>query len=307
MGYKRAGFHVLGNVEIDPKVNDLYIRNHKPDLNYCEDLRKFNERDNLPDELFHLDILDGSPPCTSFSTAGVRDRDWGKKKKFREGQTSQTLDDLFFVFLDTVEKLRPRIVIAENVPGILTGKAKGYTNAVINRFREAGYDVQVFSLNSAYMDVPQARHRVFFVANRMKFPKLKLNFSSDPIVFKEVRSRHGVGLGKNAKITRALLEAATDRDVKLSQVSKRISGDGSKYFGQAIVHDNRVAPTITSGGMFYRFYDRTRLSDEDFRNVQSFPQDYDFNGNNVQYVCGMSVPPNMMANVAMEVYNQWLK
>lgn len=307
MGYKRAGFHVLGNVEIDPKVNDLYIRNHKPELNYCEDLRKFNLRDDLPEELFNLDILDGSPPCTSFSTAGVRDRDWGKKKKFREGQASQTLDDLFFVFLDTVEKLKPKVVIAENVPGMLTGKAKGYTNAVINRFRSLGYDVQVFALNSAHMDVPQARHRVFFIANRMGFPKLKLKFSGKPITFREVRGEHGVALGKNARITKALLEAATENDIKLSDVSKRISGDGSKYFGQIIINDNHVAPTITSGGMFYRSYDKKRLSDEDYRNVQSFPQDYDFNGNNVQYVCGMSVPPNMMANVAMEVYNQWLK
>ena len=45
----------------------------------------------------------------------------------------------------------------------------------------------------------------------------------------------------------------------------------------------------------------------DFVNCQSFPQDYDFNGNNVQYVCGMSVPPNMMANIATEIYEQWLR
>lgn len=119
MGYKRAGFKVLGNVEIDPKVNDLYITNHKPKYNFCEDLRAFNEREDLPEELFHLDILDGSPPCTSFSMAGVREKGWGKEKKFREGQTTQTLDDLFFVFLDTVAKLQPRVVIAENVKGLI--------------------------------------------------------------------------------------------------------------------------------------------------------------------------------------------
>ena len=55
-----------------------------------------------------------------------------------------------------------------------------------------------------------------------------------------------------------------------------------------------------------RFYDKTLCSDEDFTNIQSFPQDYDYCGNNVQYVTGMSVPPNMMANIAQEVYEQWL-
>ena len=93
LGYKRAGFDVIGNVEIDPRINDIYITNNKPKYNYCEDLRIFNQRDDLPEELYQLDILDGSPPCTSFSTAGVRERDWGKAKKFKEGQKVQTLDD----------------------------------------------------------------------------------------------------------------------------------------------------------------------------------------------------------------------
>lgn len=102
MGYKRAGFKVLGNVEIDPKINRMYVENNHPKYNFNMDLREFNNRDDLPEELYHLDILDGSPPCTSFSMAGVRVKMWGKEKKFREGQKMQTLDDLFFVFLDTV-------------------------------------------------------------------------------------------------------------------------------------------------------------------------------------------------------------
>ena len=146
LGYKRAGFEVIGNVEIDPKINDLYITNNHPKYNYCEDLREFNKREDLPEELYNIDILDGSPPCTSFSTAGIREKGWGKRKRFREGQTTQTLDDLFFVFLDTVEKLRPKIVVAENVVGIIKGKAKGYVNEIIKRFHSLGYEVQIFSI-----------------------------------------------------------------------------------------------------------------------------------------------------------------
>ena len=298
---------MIGNVEIDPKINDLYIRNNKPEFNYCEDLRLFNNRKDLPDALFNLDILDGSPPCTSFSTAGVRERDWGKKKKFREGQATQTLDDLFFTFLDTVELLKPRVVIAENVPGMISGKAKGYVNAVIKRFESIGYTVQIFLLNSAHMDVPQARHRVFFIANRCGFPKLRLDFNHDIILFKDARTESGKPLGSKARISKTLLDAATVNDRTLGDVSKRLTGEAQKYFGHQIIHDRQVCMTITSGGQFYRFCDKTCFSDGDYRNVQSFPQDYDFAGNNVQYVCGMSVPPNMMANVAAEVYNQWLK
>lgn len=307
LGYKRAGFQVLGNVEIDPKINDLYITNNKPKYNYCEDLRLFNQRDNLPDELYEIDILDGSPPCTSFSIAGVRERDWGKKKKFREGQAVQTLDDLFFVFLETVEKMQPKVVIAENVVGIVTGKAKGYCNLIISRFKELGYDVQLFKLNAAHMDVPQSRERIFFIANNQNYKKLKLNFHYQPILFKEVRSQNGIELGNNSSETKKLLECARPSDRKMEHIMKRTTGETGKRFSHMIINDDVVCSTITSGGSFYRYFDKKLFSEQDFRNVQSFPQDYNFKKQNVQYVCGMSVPPNMMANIATEVYEQWLK
>lgn len=304
LGYKKAGFKVLGNVEIDPKVNDLYITNCKPQYNFCEDLREFNKREDLPAELYDLDILDGSPPCTSFSMAGVRDRDWQKKKKFKEGQATQTLDDLFFIFLDTVEKLKPKIMVAENVKGIIQGKAKGYVNEIIKRFHELGYGVQIFLLNAATMDVPQARERVFFIANRCGYKPLDLKFSGRPIPFREVKSESGKPV--TSEQMRILLEQAGPNDTKMSQVLQRISGE-NKFFTQYIIHDNQVAPTITSGGDYYRKCDRTKLNDEDYRHLQSFPEDYNFKKVSPQYVTGMSVPPNMMAHIALEIYRQWLK
>ena len=79
MGYKRAGFRVIGNLE--------------------EDIRAFAVRETYPDALYDLDVLDGSPPCTTFSVAGLREKVWGKTKKFAEGQAEQRLDDLFFEFI----------------------------------------------------------------------------------------------------------------------------------------------------------------------------------------------------------------
>lgn len=305
MGYKRAGFQVIGNVEIDPKINAMYVRNHHPKYNYSMDLRKFNEKDGLPEELFALDILDGSPPCSTFSTAGQREKNWGKAKAFREGQAKQVLDDLFFVFLDTVEKLRPKVVIAENVMGLVKGNAKGYVNLIIKRFKEIGYEVQIFALNSARMDVPQARNRVFFIANRMGYPKLRLDFKYDMIPFKDVRSKSGKPI-KEGGVLKSLVEMAGENDTTLEDIYHRVTGKKGSFFTVIMQQDRFVAPTITSGSNFFRYYDRKYFSDQDFINCQSFPQDYDFCGNNVQYVCGMSVPPNMMANVATEVYEQWL-
>src|SRR5574344_2236379 len=55
MGYKLAGCDVIGNVEIDEKMNELYKLNHNPKYNYCMDIRDFNNIPNeeLPEELFN--------------------------------------------------------------------------------------------------------------------------------------------------------------------------------------------------------------------------------------------------------------
>lgn len=307
MGYKRAGFKVLGNVEIDPRVNEVYKINNHPKYNYLMDLRDFNKLENLPDELYHLDILDGSPPCSTFSTAGLREKVWGKEKSFREGQKKQVLDDLFFVFLDTVEKLKPKIVVAENVTGIIKGNAKGYVNLILKRFKELGYEVQMFKLNAALMDVPQVRERVFFIANNQSYSKLKLNFHGKPILFGEARSKKGIAVkNQNSEYLR-LVKLAKPCDSCIADVRERIKDEKQGGFNNMIVHDNKVCCCITAGTTLFRKADSSYLSNEDFRNTTTFPQDYNFLDQKPQYVCGMSVPPNMMANIATEIYKQWLK
>lgn len=304
MGYKRAGFNVLGNVEIDPSIIEVYRENLKPRYSYNMDLRDFNQKDDLPKELYELDILDGSPPCSTFSMAGQREKNWSKEKVFREGQKKQVLDDLFFIFLDTVQKLKPKIVIAENVTGLLVGNAKGYVNEIIKRFKEMGYEVQMFRLNAALMNVPQKRERVFFIANNQKFSPLQLSFNGKPIKFGEVRSSHGRPFVKPGKLAEYLEHMRpTDRNVK--DIKKRLCGKESN-FNNVIFQDHYVASTLTASGTALRGCDKTNISMEDARNVSTFPQDYNFKNQSAQYICGMSVPPNMMANIATEIYKQWL-
>lgn len=304
MGYKRAGFKVLGNVEIDPRMNKIYKANHNPKYNYLMDLRDFNKLEELPEELYHLDILDGSPPCSTFSMAGSREDAWGKAKAFKEGQVEQTLDDLFFVFLDTVEKLKPKIVIAENVTGLIKGNAKGYVNEIIKRFHSLGYEVQLFNLNAAFMDVPQARERVFFIANNQGYPKLKLVFNGKPITFGEVRSETGIPI--TSPVINERLKHLKKSDLKMSDIAVRTENKNIG-FTHPIYWDDRVASTLTASGTTVRGFDKMALSGDDCRNISTFPQDYNFQNQDPHYICGMSVPPNMMANIAAEVYKQWLR
>lgn len=309
MGYKLAGFNVIGNCEIDHAMNKLYVANHHPKYNYNMDVREFGAIDNdkLPEELLHLDVLDGSPPCSLFSSAGIREEGWGKEKRFREGQKLQRLDDLFFWFIDIAKKLQPRAVIAENVKGLTAGNAKGYVNEIFKAFREAGYQPQMFLLNGATMGVPQRRERVFFVAQRndLHRPKLTMSFHEKPILFGQVRTEHGVPLKEGSKI-KMLLDSRKPTDRKLADINQRLSG---KYtlFTYYIWSDDQVCGTIANGTSYFRMVDGEGMSKQDFINVQTFPQDYDFVDQSVQYVCGMSVPPLMMARVAHEVDRQWLR
>lgn len=165
MGYKLSGFDVIAANDLDPEMQAHYTNNLHPANYLLAPIGDLLKRD-LPDELFNLDVLDGSPPCSTFSMAGNREADWGKSKHFREGQSKQVLSDLFFDYIDLVERLRPRVAIAENVKGLLLGHAKGYCRLIFDRFKEIGYRPQAFLINSADCGVPQRRERTFFTAIR---------------------------------------------------------------------------------------------------------------------------------------------
>jgi DNA (cytosine-5)-methyltransferase 1 len=173
MGYKRAGCEIVAANDIDPEMAWHYKHNLNPPLYYLYPIRDLLTK-TLPGHLFNLDILDGSPPCSTFSMAGSREKSWGKDKHFREGQAKQVLSDLFFDYLDLVERLRPRVAIAENVKGMILGNAKGYTKLVMQRFKEIGYRPQLFLVNAADCGVPQRRERVFFCALRNDIDKSPL-------------------------------------------------------------------------------------------------------------------------------------
>lgn len=309
MGYKLAGCEVLGCCEIDPKMNEVYVKNHNPKYNYLMDIRKFNEipDEEIPEELFNLDILDGSPPCTTFSMAGDREESWGKKKKFREGQAEQTLDDLSFIFIDTVAKLKPRCVIMENVEGLIKGEAWAYVQRIYKELNNIGYRVKHWLLKGEFMGVPQARHRVFFIALRKDIvfdvERLNMSFNYEPIFFSEVKEGPG---RKPSEKALELLNAAEETDTLLSDAYERLYGKIS-WFTHTLCRDRYVMPTIVAGhNCMWRFAEKEGCSDKDFINGSTFPQDYDFGNENVSYICGMSVPPVMIKRIVTRLIESGL-
>jgi DNA (cytosine-5)-methyltransferase 1 len=302
MGYKLAGFDVIGGVEIDPKMMTLYRKNHNPNTNlsFLMGIQEFVRLPELPSELNQIDILDGSPPCSSFSMAGSREDLWGKEKKFREGQVEQVLDDLFFSFIEVAKRLRPKVIVAENVKGLISGNARYYVKQIIAGMESIGYSVQVFILNAASMGVPQARERVFFIASdkTLGLSKLELSFNEKPISI----SNAIIGLEPEGD---ALIPSIS-RLWPLVAVGKSFSSvTNGSYFSWRKCDPSKPSTTITATHCLTHWSEPRMLSQSEIARIQSFPDDYDFMNEYGPYVCGMSVPPLMMERIAIKINEQW--
>jgi len=156
LGYKQAGYDVRLAVEWDTGAADVYCRNF-PETNIYEgDIADLTAEEALrvtalePGE---LDVLDGSPPCQGFSTAG--------KRKFAD-----TRNRLFEEYVRMVEVFKPRMLVMENVSGLRKGKMKLIFAEMTRALKDAGYKVSCRELNASWYGVPQDRRRLIWVGVR---------------------------------------------------------------------------------------------------------------------------------------------
>lgn len=316
-GYKMAGYDVIGCNEIDPRQMEIYLHNLKPKYSYLEDIRTFRLREDLPKELFELDILDASFPCSLFSSANLKaDDKKGKEVKFREGQAKQTLDDLAFETIYLVDKLKPKIAVFENVKGLLQEKNKWYVEQIYRQFDDIGYKICHHLINCADLGVPQKRERVFFFAvrNDLKVstsdifgcePFLDLNIKEKHITIGEIESDY-LGIKPNNAINETM-RYYKKGDKDLGDIHLRIDGV-SKNFSVKIIEDDMVCNTLraSANDCIRPKYGNINFSDKELRQIGSWSLDYDFLQQKVYYVLGMSVPPLAMYRISKEIQKQWL-
>jgi DNA (cytosine-5)-methyltransferase 1 len=167
LGYKMAGFRVLWASEFVPAAQEVYRLNHPDTILDTRDIRQVQPSEMLSAigmQRGELDLLDGSPPCASFSTAGKREAGWGKVKQYSD--VKQRVDDLFFEYARILEGLQPRVFVAENVSGLVKGSAKGYFKLILQALKDCGYNVKAQVLDAQWLGVPQMRQRLIFVGVR---------------------------------------------------------------------------------------------------------------------------------------------
>ena len=252
-----------------------------------------------------LDVFDGSPPCSSFSTAGLRDGGWGKVKKYSD--TSQRTDDLFFEFARLVRGVQPRAFVAENVSGLIKGTAKGYFLEILEDLKRSGYTVRCKVLDAQWLGVPQVRKRTIFIGFRN-------DLDIQPDFPKPLPYQYSL-----AEAVEGLPIAAYDPDIDIrrfaifSEWDKLRQGSTSdKYFSLCRPSWRHPCPTITAtagnvgaAGVCHPTEPR-KFTIQELKRIFGFPEDFLLTGTFMQQWerLGRAVPPPMMAHISASVRDQ---
>ena len=149
LGFARAGFEVAWSVEINPQSQQV-LRNQFPNAKIYGDITQVKVED-----LERVDIVCGGFPCQDLSFAG--------KRKGLAGERS----GLFYEAMRLIRGINPRIVILENVPGLLASN-QGRDFAIVLSEMDKGWNCQEVAwrvLDSQFFGVAQRRKRVFIVAS----------------------------------------------------------------------------------------------------------------------------------------------
>jgi DNA (cytosine-5)-methyltransferase 1 len=272
LGYSMAGFRELLAVEWDDNAVATFKLNFPDVPVYHGDIAKLTVEQCLEMaglQPGQLDVLDGSPPCQGFSTAGKRDFGDDRNQLFRE-------------FVRLLRGLQPRVFVMENVSGMVKGKMKLIFADILRELKASGYKVSARLLNAMYFGVPQSRQRMIFVG---------------------VREDLAIEPSHPKAETRPLCALCVTEGV-----DDTINPYGPRNFNQARRHlrHHEPAPTLTKSevpGSDLPFAGQHRIGDKRAAMIASFPRRFSFTGDWKDAVnrIGNSVPPLFMRSIARHI------
>ena len=331
MGLKRAGFKVVGAVEIEKHAFATYKANHPEVHAFRQDVRtvKGQALSSLSPTGI-VDVLAGCPPCQGFSSL--------TSKYVRDDPRNKLIAEMARLIME----IKPNAVMMENVPGLLT-KGKSLFDEFVNILSAEGYICDYDVLQVADYGVPQSRRRLVLLAGRnlriplpkathARFPKNELKpwltmesvikKMPPPIVLKDCLSRGGPG-AFNWHVVRCL---STQNQRRLSYTEqgqgrnsiprdirpnchKDIEEGFQNVYGR--MSWSNVAPTITGGcttlskGRFGHPEDDRTISVREAALLQTFPIDYILDTQFMDYACdivGNALPCDFAEILGRQVY-----
>lgn len=333
-GFLDAGYNVLLGVDFDDMALKTFKENHgnaeamKLDLFDHENIAKIEEF--LDERKIKLDVLVGGPPCQGFSLAGPRNVD-------------DKRNSLYTAMVKLAERVKPKIVVLENVLGMLRLYDGRGAQRIIDDFTDLGYKIKAQVLYAPDFGIPQIRKRVFFVGilnseeyfeypmpiySKEEYVTCEEAISDLPalegILGEEIQeykvpafSEYQKLMRKNStKIYNHIGTIHSEKTIKLISMVpegknyKSLPEEYSSQFkyNEALTryHSKKPSLTINTGhrSHFHYKYNRIPTVRESAR-LQSFPDDFIFYGNKSQQYkqVGNAVPPMLGYYIALKLKN----
>lgn len=316
LGFRAAGFQTVWANDIDPDACETF-RENLGDMIVEGDIRTIS----LPKLDQQLDVLSAGFPCQPFSNAGSR----------RGVEDSR--GDLYNYAIDAVKELKPKVVLFENVRGLLSVKIakKLLIEEILRKLHNLGYDCQFKLVDASNHRVPQRRFRLLIIG-------VLRDEDLGPFRYPQEKHKVGLSIGETILDISPLLpnqnelmqlnpqavslgsmvpEGGSWKDIPYGSLPKRlkyISDNMAKYRWPNFYrrfHRTDIAGTITAAfkpenaGVWHPVFGRV-FSVREIARIQSFPDWFVFGGRNVKskyQQIGNAVPPRLAYEVALEIVN----
>lgn len=304
LGYSMAGFKELLAVEWDDNAVETFKLNFPDVPVYHGDIAKISVEEVLSMtglKVGELDILDGSPPCQGFSTAGKRQLDDPRNQLFRE-------------YVRLLRGLKPKVFVMENVSGMVKGVMKLVFVEILKELKSSGYKVSARLLNAMYFGVPQSRQRMIFIGVRddlgiePSHPEAETEVVTVKNAFEKINNlletKYPTGEAKKIIDEMKQGEDGNDAYQRLNQTNVR------RWFGLKRLAFDKPSKTLVKSILSGQVHpiDNRYLSEAEIKRVGSFPDNYKMIGDlSTKWMrIGNSVPPLFMRSIANHIRNETL-
>ena len=331
-GFEWNGFEPVVAIDFWDDAIKTYNHNRKDKVGISMDVTQFND-ELLPNILkeHKIDGIIGGPPCQGFSTARL------SNATEKIGKINESRNHLYLEFFRTVNIVRPKFFLIENVRGLVSANKGAFVKDIIKRFGGIGYNVSYKILNASDYGVPQNRQRVFFVGlleGEFEFPeKFEYKVSTKEAIMDLIQSneedvqkystpskneyqklmRNGKKTIKNHEVT--IHNEQTTNVISMVPNGGNIKSLPPEYwnirkYNKAFQRMNSELPsnTIDTGHRNYFHYEANRIpTARESARIQSFLDSFEFLGTKgSQYKqIGNAVPP-LLANVLAKKIKTYL-
>ena len=332
VGLKRAGFKVVGAIEIERHANATYRANHREVPIFEQDVTTVSGTDLFKRSgCEQIDLLAGCPPCQGFTSL-----------THKSARNDSRNNKLVFEIARLAKETKARAIMMENVPGLMTRGGPIYRR-LKEELSEMNYKLTEDVLNAADYGVPQYRRRLVLLGGlgfkielptathsgdgcsglpRWKTVKDSIGNMGRPLILQDAKKKDTIQQTE-WHVVRSLSEDNQNR-IKLAIAGEsrteipdefRPACHRGEYRGFTNVYGrmawDRPSPTITGGcttfskGRFGHPTQNRTISVREAALLQTFPADYKFDTPYMEYVCnivGNALPCEFAAAVSRACY-----